>query len=61
MDLAKLVEFTQNKLIPDVAQKLVCQVVNIEMPNVLKRYLELELFPWVTLKVGKGISLCMAQ
>jgi len=61
MDPAKLAEFTQNKLIPDAAERSVHQVVNVEMPNGLKRYLELELFPWVTLKVGKGISFCTAQ
>jgi len=61
MDPEKLAEFTQNKLIPDAAERFICQVVNVEMPNSLKRYLELKLFPWVTLKVGKGISLCTAQ
>lgn len=60
MDPEKLVEFTQNKLILDVAERFICQVVNVEMPNGLNRYLELELFPWVALKVGKGISLCTA-
>jgi hypothetical protein len=61
MDPAKLAEFTQNKLIPDAAERFVHQVVNVEMPNGLKRYLELELFPRVALKVGKGISLRTAR
>jgi hypothetical protein len=61
MDPAKLAEFTQNKLIPDAAERFVRQVVNVEMPNGLKRYLELELFPRVALKVGKGISLRTAR
>ena len=61
MDPAKLAEFTQNKLILDVAERFVCQVVNVEMPGSLKRYLELELFPQVALKVGKGISLRTAR
>jgi hypothetical protein len=61
MDPEKLAEFTQNKLILDAAERFVRQVVNVEMPNGLKRYLELELFPRVALKVGKGISLRTAR
>ena len=60
MDVEKLVEFTQNKLIPDAAERFICQVVNVAMPNSLKRYLELGLLPQVALKVGKEISLCTA-
>jgi hypothetical protein len=61
MDPEKLAEFTQNKLISDAAERFAHQVVNVKIPNSLKRYLELELFPQVALKVGKGISLHMAQ
>jgi hypothetical protein len=31
------------------------------MPQGLKKYLEVELFPWIHLKVRKGISLSTAH
>ncbi|KIK40798.1 hypothetical protein CY34DRAFT_24652 [Suillus luteus UH-Slu-Lm8-n1] len=36
-------------------------VINDEMPNALKRYIELELFPCIHLKVGRGILLSTAH
>ena len=61
VDPAKLVEFTKNKLIPEAAKKYGEHIVNEEMPRGLKRYMELELFPRIHLKVGKGVSLEMAH
>ena len=48
-------------MIPAVADKYLHQIVDVEMPQGLKQYLELELFPCVQQKVGKGVSLKMAQ
>ena len=43
--------------IPDVAKRFVENVLNNKMPKGLKKYMELELFPQVHMKVGHGISL----
>ena len=53
----KLPDFTKNKLLPDEAKKYLHNIVETEMPAGLKRYLELELFPCIHMKVSKGISL----
>ena len=54
----KLAKFTKNELIPDpeAADKYLCEIVHREMPRGLKRYMELELFPCIHMKVGRGIS-----
>ena len=31
------------------------------MPLALKKYMEVELFPWIQMKVSKGISISMAS
>jgi hypothetical protein len=61
MNPQKLQDFTNNKLLPEEAEKYCKQLVNKEMPKGLKRYMELELFPRVHMKVGKGISLSTAR
>ena len=61
MDPQKLSDFTKNKLLPDEAKKYLHHIVEKEMPAGLKRYLEIELFPRVRMKVGKGISLQTAR
>jgi len=61
MNPQKLAEFTKNKMIPSEAEKYIRSIVDEEMPRGLKRYLEVELFPWVQLKVGKGISISTAR
>ncbi|KIJ43493.1 hypothetical protein M422DRAFT_169742, partial [Sphaerobolus stellatus SS14] len=61
MNPKKLVEFTKNKLLPDEAKKYLQHVVETEMPNGLKKYQELELFPQIQMKVSKGISLRTAH
>ena len=61
MNPAKLAAFTQNELIPAEAEKYAHQIVDKEMPAGLKKYLEVELFPRIHLKVGKGICLSTAR
>jgi hypothetical protein len=50
----------QKQMIPLEAKKYLCSIVDEEMPQGLKWYLEVELFPWIQLKVGKGISISTA-
>ncbi|KAH7902939.1 hypothetical protein BJ138DRAFT_1120921 [Hygrophoropsis aurantiaca] len=57
----KLTEFSKNKLIPAEAEEYLRGVVDNKIPQGLKRYMELELFPRVHLKVGRGISLATAR
>ncbi|KAH9014353.1 hypothetical protein EDB83DRAFT_2529312 [Lactarius deliciosus] len=61
MNPRKLSDFTKNKLIPDEAKKYLCNIVETEMPAGLKKYLELELFPHIQMKVLKGISIRTAR
>ncbi|KAG1850739.1 hypothetical protein C8R48DRAFT_750082 [Suillus tomentosus] len=57
----KLAQFSKDKLIPSEAEKYLHALVDDEMPCGLKKYLELELFPRIHLKVGRGISLATAR
>lgn len=61
MNPQKLTDFTKNKLLPDESKKYLHHVVSKEMPAGLKKYMELELFPHIQLKVARGISLRMAH
>ena len=61
MNLAKLAAFTRNELIPAEAEKYAHQIIDKEMPAGLKKYLEVELFPRIHLKVGNGICLSTAR
>ncbi|KDQ25265.1 hypothetical protein PLEOSDRAFT_1077894 [Pleurotus ostreatus PC15] len=55
---SKLAEFSQNRMVPAVADKYLRQVVDEEMPRGLKKYLELELFPRINVRAGKkGVSI----
>jgi hypothetical protein len=54
---AKLVEFSQQKMIPAAADKYLRKLVDDEMPQGLRQYIKVELFPRVKQKVGKGVSL----
>ena len=56
----KLQDFTNNKLLPAEAAKYYQQLCDKEMPLGLKKYMELELFPCIHMKVGKGILVSMA-
>jgi hypothetical protein len=60
MDPSKLAEFSMNKMVPDAAEKYLQHVIDVEMPQGLKKYMELELFPQIHLKVGRGVSLSTA-
>jgi hypothetical protein len=61
MNPSKLAEFSKQKMVPDAAEKYLRHIVNIEMPQGLKKYLELELFPRIQLQVRKGVSLSTAR
>lgn len=61
MNPQKLSNLTKNKLLPQEAAKYAHHVIRKEMPNGLKQYLELELFPRIQMRVTKGIALCTAQ
>ena len=52
----KLAEFSKNNMVVKEAEKYLCHLVDSEMPCGLKRYMDLELFPRIHMKVGKGIS-----
>jgi hypothetical protein len=52
MDPAKLAQFVGNKLIDTAADKYLQHIIDEEMPHGLKRYMEIELFPCIHLKVG---------
>lgn len=57
----KLKNFTNKKLLPDEAEKYCHEICDKEMPQGLKKYMELELFPRIHMKVGKGIWLSTAH
>ena len=61
MNPEKLTQFSQNKLIPSVADEYLHHIIRDEMPRGLKKYMEYELFPRIQLKVGRGISLSTAR
>ena len=61
MDPNKLNKFTHNKLVLQVADKYIHHLFEEEMPQGLKKYMDLKLFPWIHLKVGCGISLATAH
>ncbi|KAG2126890.1 uncharacterized protein EDB93DRAFT_1272748 [Suillus bovinus] len=58
--LPKLAKFTNNELLHTEATKYLEGLVQTEMPQGLKRYIELELFPRIHMKVGHGVSLSTA-
>jgi hypothetical protein len=61
MNPEKLTQFSQNKLIPSVADEYLHHIICDEMPCGLKKYMKYELFPHIQLKVGRGISLSTAR
>jgi hypothetical protein len=61
MNPIKLAEFAMGRVLPEAAKEYLQHIVNEEMPHGLKKYMEIELFPHIHLKVGsKGISLSTA-
>ncbi|KIM81105.1 hypothetical protein PILCRDRAFT_89356 [Piloderma croceum F 1598] len=61
MNPEKLAAFSKNQMVPAVAEKYVRQITVFEIPQGLSKYLELELFPRIQLKVRKGVSLRTAR
>ena len=61
MNPSKLAEFSKKKMVPAAAEKYLQHIVDVEMPQGLKNYMELELFPRIQLKVGRGVSLSTAR
>ncbi|TFK32290.1 hypothetical protein BDQ12DRAFT_617331, partial [Crucibulum laeve] len=61
MDPKKLAEFSKKNMVTQVAEKYLCHIIETEMPQGLKKYLDLELFPRIHLKVAKGVSFCTAH
>ncbi|KAF9552830.1 hypothetical protein CPC08DRAFT_646425 [Agrocybe pediades] len=61
MDPTKLVEYSEKTLIPAAAEKYTRRLVDEEMPRALMKYMEVDLFPRVQLKVKRGITLKTAQ
>jgi hypothetical protein len=61
MNPTKLAEFSQKQLVGTAADKYLRHIIGEEMPRGLKRYMEIELFPRIHLKVGRGISLSTAR
>lgn len=57
LTLRKFTEFVNWKMLPAEAEKYAQHIVEKEMPQGMKHYLELVLFSRIQLKVGKGISL----
>jgi hypothetical protein len=57
MNPAKVVGFSQQNMIPAAADKYLQKLVDDKMPRGLKQYIEVELFPRIKQKVGKGVSL----
>jgi len=61
MDPKKLAQYTQANVITSEAEKYLRHVVDEEMPTGLKKYLEVEMFPRIGLKVGRSITLQTAR
>ena len=57
----KFSDFTEQKLYPAEAEKYAKHIIDKEMPHGLKKYLEVELFPQIQMKVRKGISISTAH
>ncbi|THH32729.1 hypothetical protein EUX98_g1481 [Antrodiella citrinella] len=61
MSPAKLAEFSEEKMVPAAARQYLTHIVKEEIPQGLKKYLELELFPHIHLKPARGVSLRTAR
>ena len=61
MNPKKLAEFSKNNMVTAAADKYLHQLVKTEMPRGLKKYMDVELFPRIHLKVGRGVSLRTAR
>ena len=56
LNLEKLKNFVNQKLLPDEAAKCCHKIHDKEMLQGLKKYMELELFPHIHMKLGKGFT-----
>jgi hypothetical protein len=61
MNTEKLVAFTKQEMVPAAAKEYLEHITNVEIPQGLKKYLEIELFPRIQLKSNKGVSLSTAR
>jgi hypothetical protein len=61
MDPEKLAKFSQDQLVPRAAREYLEHITQNEMPIGLKRYMDIELFPQIHLRVGWGVSLMTAR
>lgn len=61
IDPAKLADFSAKKMVPKAAEAYGTNLMKKEIPIGLKRYLELELFPRIHMKVARGVSLSTAR
>ncbi|KIL57051.1 hypothetical protein M378DRAFT_33779, partial [Amanita muscaria Koide BX008] len=57
MDPKRLAEFSKDNMVTPTAEKYLRNIIQSEMPRGLKIYMDVELFPRVHLKVGRGVSL----
>ena len=57
MNPKKLVEFSKDNMVTAAADKYLFHLVKTEMPCGLKKYMDVECFPRIHLKVGHGVSL----
>ena len=60
MNPGKPAQFTNNELIPSVANKYLYHILYNKMPHGLKNYMEYELFPQIDLKIKQDISISTA-
>jgi hypothetical protein len=61
MNPEKLAQYSQDKMVTTEAAKYIQHVVHHEMLRGLRKYLEVDLFPRIQLKAGKGISISTAR
>ena len=61
MNPEKLIKFSKEKMVPAAAKQFLEHITNIKMPQGLKKYMELELFPCLQLKSAKGVSVTTAH
>ena len=57
----KFADFMEQKLFLPEAEKYANHIIDKEMLHGLKKYLEVKLFPWIQMKVRKGILIGTAH
>ncbi|KAM6490142.1 hypothetical protein JOM56_014461 [Amanita muscaria] len=61
MDPKKLAEFSKDNIVTSAAKEYLQGVIRDEIPRALKQYMDVELFPRIHLKVGKGVLIRTAR